>query len=520
MDINYKFCILAAGKGTRNKAISKLHKGLLPLENKAVLSHIIEKIHESVEIVIAVGYKSNQIKDYLLLIFPERKITYVDVENYENTGSGPGLSLYLCKDHLQCPFVFTSADTMTDENYYFHSVTQNWVGADTVSKTSSSSYCLIDGDQKFNKFYFGSGTNAFIGIAGIFDYELFWNSLSAKNLINGEHQVLNGFNDLKEMSINWFNWYDTGNPDAYMKARNHYNKEIVALKNNEALYIENNKVIKYFSDPNIVTSRIKRTEHLNGTIPKVVKLNDYMYYYDYLDGTTLSSITDETILAKVIPFWFDNLGSKTMRPSLRHKMSEFKRNCQLMYRDKTVDRCQYFADTDLDDIQIINGIKVEPINTMLSKVDWHGIYNQSIPTKFHGDFQPENIIYNGEFNLIDWRDSFGDNIEYGDFYYDLGKLYHALLINGQDVNNRLYKIVLSENSASITHHTRNNLLFLLKELKTFCTTRNYSWENVQLLGILQYLGISSLYQNFQEGEYGRFLFLYGKYLLSKHLNKN
>jgi hypothetical protein len=28
--------------------------------------------------------------------------------------------------------------------------------------------------------------------------------------------------------------------------------------------------------------------------------------------------------------------------------------------------------------------------------------------------------------LIDWRESFGDSLEIGDLYYDLGKLYHAL----------------------------------------------------------------------------------------------
>ena len=54
-----KFCILAAGRGTRNNNVSGLHKALLPLENKPVISHIIDRIGD-VEIVIAVGYKSNQ----------------------------------------------------------------------------------------------------------------------------------------------------------------------------------------------------------------------------------------------------------------------------------------------------------------------------------------------------------------------------------------------------------------------------------------------------------------------------
>ena len=40
----YKLCILAAGKGTRNTSIDSLHKSLLPIENKAVISHIIKSV--------------------------------------------------------------------------------------------------------------------------------------------------------------------------------------------------------------------------------------------------------------------------------------------------------------------------------------------------------------------------------------------------------------------------------------------------------------------------------------------
>ena len=72
-----KFCILAAGRGTRNNNVSGLHKALLPLENKPVISHIIEKLGD-VEIVIAVGYKSDQIKTYMDLVHYDKKITYVD----------------------------------------------------------------------------------------------------------------------------------------------------------------------------------------------------------------------------------------------------------------------------------------------------------------------------------------------------------------------------------------------------------------------------------------------------------
>ena len=39
-----KAIILAAGKGTRNNDVKGLHKALLPLENRPIISHIIDKL--------------------------------------------------------------------------------------------------------------------------------------------------------------------------------------------------------------------------------------------------------------------------------------------------------------------------------------------------------------------------------------------------------------------------------------------------------------------------------------------
>ena len=65
LSYNFKFCILAAGRGTRNNDVKGLHKALLPLENKPIISHIVDKLDKKVEVVIAVGYKSEQIKAYM-----------------------------------------------------------------------------------------------------------------------------------------------------------------------------------------------------------------------------------------------------------------------------------------------------------------------------------------------------------------------------------------------------------------------------------------------------------------------
>ena len=121
--------------------------------------------------------------------------------------------------------------------------------------------------------------------------------------------------------------------------------------------------------------------------------------------------------------------------------------------------------------------------------------------------------------LIDWREGFGDNIEVGDVYYDLAKIYHALLINGNSILKGHYNCKVTSSGAYVDFYAKSNLIYFMNIFKQFCIDNGYDWKSVELLGILQYLNICTLYDNFQDGEYGKFLFLYGKYLLTKHLKK-
>ena len=57
---------------------------------------------------------------------------------------------------------------------------------------------------------------------------------------------------------------------------------------------------------------------------------------------------------------------------------------------------------------------------------------EGIPSFIHGDLQFDNIIYNKKLNkfiLIDWRQDFAGQIEFGDLYYDIAKLYGGILLN-------------------------------------------------------------------------------------------
>ena len=517
IEYNYKFCILAAGKGTRNKTILGLHKALLPLENKAVISHIIDKLPVSIEIVIALGHEGAQIQSYLKQTHPERNIKYVYVDNYDRPGSGPGYSLLSCESELQSPFIYTAVDTLIEENFVFNILQENWIGVSKISLDDSLKYCLVKGAKYLETLYYGNGNRAFIGIAGIYDYCDFWKSLKNDKTQKGELQVDRGIQGLKKVRLIDLTWHDTGNNKSYEQTRKNFPNEIIATKNQEALFSDNKKIIKYFSDKSKVDSRVMRTEYLKGFCPQVKRIHSNMYAYDFVEGSLLSDIQDKSILCDVLNFYHDNFYDTSRESSV-----SFLKNCQEMYYNKTYQRCQPFINTALDNIEYINGIKVDKIQNLLDKVDFELIYSNAIPSSFHGDFQPENIIYNRKlekFILIDWRESFGDSIEEGDYYYDLGKLYHALLINGKTILNKLYGVKIKNNSAYLEFYSKNNLSLLMKEFERFASQKHYNWLNIKLLGILQYIGISSLYEDFHNGTYGEFLFLYGKYLLTEYLDE-
>ena len=80
-------CILAAGIGSRMRELNEsLHKGLLPLANIAIIDHIIKKFNPLTPLVVALGYHSNQLQEYLSLAYPQKKIDFFFVDNL---GSGP-----------------------------------------------------------------------------------------------------------------------------------------------------------------------------------------------------------------------------------------------------------------------------------------------------------------------------------------------------------------------------------------------------------------------------------------------
>jgi len=517
----FKFCILAAGRGTRSTALSGLHKALFPVGNRPVISIILDRVPKSIPIVVALGHKSEQIRSYLLSVHHDRSFEFVQVENYLGLGSGPGLSLLKCEKNMQCPFIFTSADTIVDEDFKFSAIAKNWVGVSQVSDSESHEYCLVStADGVVNDFFYGKNKNsyAFTGIAGVKDFKEFWNGLKQGNIIKGEHQVLDGLRALNNLHTLSMSWLDTGNDRAYSRTKSFYPNDLVVEKKNESIFVDNGSVVKYFDDADKARQRVQRSDYLIDCSPKVSKVNDNMFLYSFHEGQRLSDVNNERQLYEFLLDYHQKFGKNRCKSD-----SSFFSNCDKMYRQKTLDRIKQYADGPLDKISSVNGIQVSAVMNLIDQVDWEKINEKAIASKFHGDLQPENILVlsSGDYLYIDWRESFGESISVGDMYYDLGKLYHALIVSNSLVLEGNYDIFIDHDlsKAEIYFAVKSNLIKLNQMLQKFCLDMGLEYRHVELVGILNYLNIAGLYGTFQNGDYGNFLFLLGKKMLTQWIEE-
>lgn len=530
--MEYKVCILSAGKNTNVSYAKDFNISLLPVGMKSALSRIIEKFPRNVEIIIALGYNSNLVKDFVDIAFSDRKINIVEIDDYSAPGSGPGRTLLACKHHLNCPFIFTAADTIVGDEIPIPN--KNWIGISQVS--DSTNYCMAEVENGFvTKFYDKVETpillktcknyktilnNAFIGMAGIYEYKTFWKELERdQHLIKKELQVSNGLSGLinyKLEAVPFFNWFDTGNEAGYNFANRFFEKNKIIAKPDEFIYFEDGRVIKYFVDKEAVKQKIARSLKLKNIVPEITHAKDNFYAYDFIEGETLARINDATIFKQFLDFCKDNIWKKLELD--QEELLVFRNLCLNFYYNKTIERLQkFFRESDIKDKEeIINGEKVLTLGEMLNNLDWRRL-SEGIPVLFHGDLQPENILVCDKgFRLIDWRHNFAGSINYGDIYYDFAKLHHALIVTHDIIRNNQFEIKRDKNYISYDFLVKNNLLEYKDIFEEFIEKEGHDLNKLKILTPLIYLNIAPLHHY----PYNEFLYYLGKYLLFKEIRRN
>lgn len=513
-------CILTAGKGTRMGSYYKhVNKALLPINKKAIISHIIELFPSETEFVVAVGYLADQVKDYLMLAHPQTAIYFVEVENYDGPGSGPGHSLLCCESYLRKPFYFVSCDTLWS-NLLDFDLDRNWLGVAKVPAEITQTYCNFEIN---NGFVVGVKDKvhapwppykAFVGLCFFKDYAIFWDGLKSKTLIAGEHQISNGIHAIIQkgapLAID-IEWNDVGNLEQYKRAVGQY-EDFDFGKSEEFLYILNGKVIKFFTNSTITEKRVQKSKLNPFVFPQIKDVRRGFYTYDFMYGKTLYQRNSPYLFQKFLQWLKERLWSEVSID--RFKMRDI---CKKFYYDKTMERLKLYHEKypTQGGPAVINELEVPSTAELMSLLPWEDFYS-GIPTFFHGDLQFDNILYNEKedrFILIDWRQDFGGRIDMGDLYYDLAKLYGGIILNYDLIKLNLLSYFQKDGEITIDFAQRFLSQTYLDILSDFVKSHGWSLSKVRLLVCLIYLNMAPLHHY----PFDQMLYSLGRYILTKEL---
>ena len=109
----------------------------------------------------------------------------------------------------------------------------------------------------------GANARPYIGLAGIYDHEAFWDAMrrSGRDAVaTGESYGLRNLLSRGVSAIE-FTWYDTGNLEELATTREAYKRKDapnILEKTNEAIWFVGDRVVKFSDDEKFIKGRIKR----------------------------------------------------------------------------------------------------------------------------------------------------------------------------------------------------------------------------------------------------------------------
>ena len=511
----YKVLLTTSGLGSRLGNLTKFtNKSLVRVGDKPVISHIIETYPLDVEFVVTLGHYGSHVKQYLTLAHPDRKIQFVEVDNYMGEGSSLLYSISLCEEYLQTPFVFHACDTILPNNYIADvDFSSNWSigGQGENSQAYRTVNCLNGkiasinekGEQNFDYVY--------VGVSGIKEYESFWNICNqilkkVKTSDLSDCHVIRKMNNFSVVEVE--TWFDIGNIDSLKKTRANIKGSVHVLdKEDENIFIFDEYVIKFFYNKKICSDRVARTENLTGLVPKLLESTENFYKYQYAEGDLLSDVVDLNSFVNLLNWSDQNLW-------IEKEDANFESNALSFYKDKTLLRIDKFLNKYnlIDKEDCINGVNVPPIKELIEQVDFDSIIGDK-PSGFHGDFILDNIlIKDNEFILIDWRQDFSGSIDAGDMHYDLAKLNHNLTLDHETLSKNLFEINVGEH-VKCDVYIKKSKLECQEYLKNFCYNRGISYDAINTLSSIIWINMAPLHEH----PLDTFLYYFGKYNLFLNL---
>lgn len=435
------------GLGNRMGALTKnLNKALLPYKEKPIISHIIENFPKDTKFIIALGYLADQVRDFINIAYPDRDITFVEVDDFTSEKSGTAYTLKCCKKFINSSFWYVPCDTYFEENVVDKISDKNVYFVKQVPSEISHLYTMLKVDHNLIvDLLFKQKTDqnhlAFTGLMYINDWKKFFNDLDKLDsnefifIIEkyGRTELLNS-------------WIDFGDQLSYQTALSKSQKFDFSKKN-EITYICNNKTVKWWLDSSVAEKKIQRVVKNKNVFPdNCVKIGNYIAY-DFFDGKTLYQFNNPVAFNELLDWLDENLW-------IIDENKNINTLCEKFYKDKSSERIHMFLDKypNIRKVNYVDGVCVKDYQYYLDNIDWDFLSRTNLPGFLHGDLQFDNIIINnaGQFKLIDWRHEFAGSTEIGDIYYDLAKMAGGFIINYANIKNHNFDIEFDEDNVILS----------------------------------------------------------------------
>lgn len=513
-----KVCILAAGRGSRSRANAMgMHKALLPVGNRAVLSHIIDQFPAGTRFVIALGTYAEQVRDYLTVAHPGLDVTAVAVDRFTGPVAGPGYSLLACREHLREPFITTTCDTLAP--VAMPAPDRNWIAVHPV--TDPPRWCTAEADAEgrvvalYDKLP-DTPPLGYIGLAGIHDHEVFWAALERGLSVAGESQVIPGLIGLIGSGIQAIPmpWFDTGDEEGYQALLSKFDPNFsFDGKTTDVTYKIGDRIVKFFADPELSRKRFERGRRHAGVFAEVLEHHGHFFSYRFVPGVMLSDRRD----ARHQDALLDWLQAEFWRPA-PCEPARFAALCRRFYRDKTLERLALYLDRHVAETRETPALAISgrPCPTVAELVDRlpEGFWSDGVASTFHGDLHADNVVLgpDGRMTLIDWRQDFAGETGYGDLYYDLAKWYHTVDLSHESMAGA-FRIAPDGAGVAIDHDPLAEVDALKAAFWAFCARNGYDAGRTAVINGLIYINMAPLYDR----PLADYLYLFGRLRLTEAL---
>lgn len=473
--------ILAAGQGSRMGEYSHMHKGMLALNNKAIVSHQIEQFlnhrsfHNSTKFWVVTLEEHHDFRSYLDLAHPDL-INHLVLES----SSSMAHTLAQCYGHIDAgPLYVAPCDGIITNiqwgaagysRYYknigfdvspAHGRVKRY--AYLVKQGDGYILCDIEDLPNHNPIVYGRNISydwAWTGGMGCI------NGADLLGSIYTSHRTMNDASDIEilndaiarmnkcgygtECYSNWYSWREFGTEERY--------KRLVVspnYKTTDQTYFINGKVIKWFASEDVAMNRAKRSL-MSPALAGVDEISGNLLSHHLIDGQTPYEGFSPERFSDLLEWLDENLWTDSDDIPEHHMVA--------FYHDRTKARTNDPT------------IHLPPLH-------------KGVGSFIHGDLQFANILITEEgYRLIDWREDFDGLLDRGDIYYDFAKLLASIEAN-------MSRLHLANFDVWDKDKMQGGRDEYIKTLRDFAEQKGLCWKTVQHVTGLVFLNMSGVYKD-------------------------